>query len=86
MSKSNWQLWKEKNPGDKARPWDLLNPKTEYIEGAEADRRFNICKECPFLIKATNQCKKCGCFMNLKNLVPINAPFCLISLGLPIIK
>ena len=28
--------------------------------------RFKICKTCPELIKATNQCKVCGCFMNLK--------------------
>ena len=29
-------------------------------------KRFEICKECPFFIKATKQCKKCKCFMFLK--------------------
>lgn len=31
-----------------------------------ADQRLNICKECPFYISLTHQCKKCGCIMNLK--------------------
>ena len=30
------------------------------------NERFSICKECPELIKLTNQCKKCGCFMKIK--------------------
>lgn len=59
-----YQQWK-KNLGT-TRPWDLLNPKTEYVEEEEASKRMDICKSCPFLIKATNQCKKCGCIMHLK--------------------
>jgi hypothetical protein len=59
-----YQQWK-KNLGT-TRPWDLLNPKTEYVEDEEASRRMDICKACPFLIKATGQCKKCGCIMHLK--------------------
>jgi hypothetical protein len=59
-----YQQWK-KNLGT-TRPWDMLNPKTEYVKKEEADRRMDICKSCPFLIKATNQCKKCGCIMHLK--------------------
>jgi hypothetical protein len=61
---SPYQQWK-KNLGN-TRPWDMLNPKTEYVEQQEADRRFDICKSCPFLIKVTNQCSKCGCLMHLK--------------------
>lgn len=61
---SPYQQWK-KNLG-KTRPWDMLNPATEYVDEAKAKERFDICKSCPFLIKATNQCKKCGCLMHLK--------------------
>jgi Family of unknown function (DUF6171) len=62
--KSAWEIYKE-NLGS-TRPWDLLNPKTQYVSEEESEARFSICKECPFYIKATHQCKKCGCIMNLK--------------------
>ena len=62
--KSAWQKYKEKH-GD-TRPWDLLNPNTEYSDEAEADRRYDICKACPELIDLTKQCKQCGCIMPLK--------------------
>jgi len=62
--KSRWQQYKEKL-GD-TRPWDLLNPNTEYAEDSEADRRYSICKSCPELIDLTKQCKQCGCIMSLK--------------------
>lgn len=48
------------------KPWDLLNPNTEYISKEESEKRLNICKGCEFLFTPTNQCKKCGCFMNIK--------------------
>tara|TARA_B100001939_G_C16879098_1_gene590049 strand:- start:468 stop:641 length:174 start_codon:yes stop_codon:yes gene_type:complete len=32
--------------------------------------RFTICKECPELFHPTAQCKKCGCFMRVKVLMP----------------
>lgn len=48
------------------RPWDFLNPNTEYATKEEADRRLEICKFCPELISLTKQCKKCGCLMHLK--------------------
>lgn len=63
MSKTPFEQWKE-NLGD-ARPWDFLNPKTEYVEKDVAQARYDICKECPFLL-ATTQCSKCGCFMKAK--------------------
>jgi hypothetical protein len=59
-----YQQWK-KNLGT-TRPWDMLNPNTQYATEEEAEKRMDICKQCPFLIKATNQCKKCGCIMHLK--------------------
>jgi len=62
--KSAWQKYKE-NLGD-VRPWDLLNPSTEWLDESLSTERYNICKSCPELIKITNQCKKCGCFMAAK--------------------
>lgn len=48
------------------RPWDLLNANKKRVEAELKEERMAICKTCPFFIKATSQCKKCGCFMNLK--------------------
>jgi hypothetical protein len=59
--KSAWQKYKE-NLGE-TRPWDLVNPNTEWASGEVAQERLSICKQCPELIKLTTQCKKCGCFM-----------------------
>lgn len=59
-----WQRYK-KNLGE-TRPWDLLNVNAPKVSDEEAHTRLNICKACPELIKATHQCKKCGCIMNLK--------------------
>lgn len=64
MEKSAWQKYKEKM-GD-TRPWDLINPNTEWSDEEQATKRYDICKACPELIKLTKQCKQCGCFMNVK--------------------
>jgi hypothetical protein len=66
MSEENlspWQKYK-KNLGD-TRPWDLLQADNKTTDDIAAER-YEICKACPELIKLTKQCKKCGCFMNLK--------------------
>ena len=63
MTKSRWEQYKEKNG---VTPLDMLNPKTKLSEKELSDIRYNICLQCPELIKITNQCKKCGCFMNVK--------------------
>lgn len=70
MTKNKWELWKEKNPGDSVRPWDMINPKIEKISEEEAKKRLDICFSCDRLIKLTTQCKECGCFMNLKTKLP----------------
>ncbi|NBP00403.1 MAG: hypothetical protein EBU90_09820 [Proteobacteria bacterium] len=37
--------------------------------------RLNICLQCEYLVKPTNQCTKCGCLMNLKTkLKEVNCP------------
>lgn len=61
---SAWEEYKKKLGN--TRPWDLLNPATEYAQASIAEKRFSICKGCPKLIKATSQCSECLCFMNLK--------------------
>jgi hypothetical protein len=49
-----------------AMPWDLLNPNRKHVPEDVYSDRLDICKSCEFLIKPTNQCSKCLCFMNLK--------------------
>jgi hypothetical protein len=61
---SKWDEYKAKL-GD-TRPWDLINPNTEYVDEEKSDARMKICNECPELIKLTKQCKECGCFMAVK--------------------
>lgn len=67
---SKWELWKEKSSGDTVRPWDMINPKIEKLSKKDFNKRLNICLGCDKLIKLTNQCKECGCFMDLKAQLP----------------
>lgn len=60
---SAWERYKEKNG---VTPLDLLNPRTKRAASDLSEERFSICKQCPELIAGVNQCKKCGCFMELK--------------------
>ena len=62
-----WERYKQ-NLGE-SRPWDLINPKTEWATEEVVEERYSICKSCPELIKLTKQCKKCGCLMHLKTKV-----------------
>ena len=62
----NWGKGNSSKPEREVKPWDFLNPNTEYATKEEADRRFSICDYCPELISLTKQCKKCGCLMHLK--------------------
>jgi hypothetical protein len=59
-----WQRYKEKL-GD-TRPWDFLDPNTEYVLEEERNNRLDICKACPEFVKLTTTCKQCGCFMAAK--------------------
>lgn len=59
-----WQRYKQ-NLGE-TRPWDIINPTTDWATSEVSEERLSICKSCPELIKLTTQCKKCGCFMKLK--------------------
>jgi hypothetical protein len=53
-----------------ARPWDIFNKNIKKVEEQIHSERMEICNSCPELIKLTNQCKKCGCFMNIKTKLP----------------
>jgi hypothetical protein len=48
------------------KPWDLINPNSEWATEQVSYERYSVCKQCPELIKLTKQCKKCGCFMAAK--------------------
>ena len=48
------------------KPWDLLNPNSQYATPEESANRYSICKSCPEFLGLTKQCKKCGCFMKFK--------------------
>ncbi|NBW08720.1 MAG: hypothetical protein EBR82_11920 [Caulobacteraceae bacterium] len=61
---SAWQKYKEKL--GTTRPWDIINPNIPKVTDEVASARMSICMDCPELIKATKQCKQCGCFMNAK--------------------
>ena len=37
-----------------------------FVDKENAERRLEVCKECPKLIKLSNQCKVCLCFMPIK--------------------
>jgi hypothetical protein len=65
-----YQQWK-KNLGD-TRPWDMINPAIEKVPKEVAQERYDICKECPFLLPTT-QCNQCGCFMKAKVKLPMAA-------------
>jgi len=61
---SAWSEYKKKLGA--TRPWDVLNPTTSYATEDVAQHRWSVCEQCPRLLKATSQCKECGCFMKLK--------------------
>lgn len=66
---SPWEEWKKKNAERQetgvVRPWDVLNPDTQYVDEEESSLRMDICNGCEHL-SITKQCDKCGCFMPLK--------------------
>ena len=45
---------------------DLFDPNQPRSDEELIKERLDICQECPFLLKRSVRCKKCGCFMKLK--------------------
>lgn len=61
--KSRWESYKEKYG---TTPIDIFNSGTKKASADTKNNRMSICLACPELITLTKQCKKCGCFMELK--------------------
>jgi len=61
---SAWTDFKKKQ--GVTRPWDFLNPTTQFASDETESTRMTICKNCPEFIKLTSQCKQCGCIMKAK--------------------
>ena len=61
---SAWSEYKKKLGS--TRPWDVVDPNVKKSTEDESTTRLNICLSCDRLMRVTNQCKECGCFMNLK--------------------
>ena len=36
------------------------------VDDETRSKRYEICNDCEYLVKATSTCKQCGCFMTLK--------------------
>lgn len=68
--KRPWDIWKEKQPGDSVRPWDLMNPKIGRVDEETYTKRLDLCLNCEHLIKVTTTCRQCGCFMKEKCKLP----------------
>lgn len=49
-----------------ARPWDIFNKNLRAVPESTFEERMDICRSCEHFIKLTSQCKRCGCFMNVK--------------------
>ena len=67
LSAQTEEAWEEykKKLGD-TRPWDVLNPKTEWLSDDDTSKRLDICRSCEFFNNLTKQCKHCGCMMPIK--------------------
>jgi hypothetical protein len=66
---SAWEQWKKNNTRRQetgvVRPWDFVNPDTEYVTEDEQQNRYATCEDCPHLTVAKT-CTQCGCFMPAK--------------------
>lgn len=66
---SAWENWKKNNTRRQetgiVRPWDFVNPETEYLTEEDQAKRMSVCEECEKLTVAKT-CKECGCFMPAK--------------------
>jgi hypothetical protein len=53
-----------------ARPWDIFNKNLGRVTEIVSKERMELCKACPHYVALTQQCTKCGCFMELKTKLP----------------
>lgn len=62
-NKNKWQEYKEKHG---IAPLHILKTTIATVDEALAEERIAICRACPELVSSTDQCKKCGCFIQSK--------------------
>ena len=48
------------------KPWHLFMASKPKLTEDLVQKRLDQCLSCEHLIQMTKQCKKCGCFMQLK--------------------
>jgi hypothetical protein len=60
---SKWREWKE-SLGE-TRPWDFMDPNVNRASEETVSLRLDVCGNCEEFA-LTRQCKKCGCFMDIK--------------------
>jgi hypothetical protein len=49
----------------------MLKLNTIWTERKDvSDKRLDICKQCEFYDSESTKCKKCGCFMRYKSMLP----------------
>jgi hypothetical protein len=53
-----------------AKPWDMVNPNIGRVSDEVKQERLDICANCPFFMKISKQCRKCGCHMPWKTGLP----------------
>jgi hypothetical protein len=65
---SRWKTIKDNlmDPGS-VKPWEVLNPDTDWVSDEVRNARYSICKSCPEFLVLTTQCKQCGCVMKIKS-------------------
>ncbi len=64
---SRWKTIKDNlSDPNSVKPWDVLDPKSEWVKDEIKNSRYSICQKCPEFIPLTTQCKQCGCVMKLK--------------------
>lgn len=47
----------------------IKDNKRVMVEPTEANRRFDMCKQCDLFIESKQMCSKCGCFMKYKTML-----------------
>lgn len=64
-----WENWKQRNvraqEEGRVTPLAALNPDSPRVDDPQWVERLAICTGCPEFL-ATQQCRKCGCFMPVK--------------------
>jgi len=66
---SVWNKFKEAMAAE-AKPWHLAIPE-KYADKETANKRYEICLQCPELTEKTKICKQCGCFMGAKTKIEL---------------